>query len=77
MDENVVTGVVRGEDVGVGSTEGEGKLVEAAVGKWEFRVEVERGGGKSAEGVGKLGREEKLEAELGFAAAALGDELSY
>ena len=66
MYENAVAGVrVGGEEVGLG------ELVEAARGEGEFGVEVKRGGGEATEGERELSGEEELEAELGFAAAAL------
>lgn len=49
--------------------------MEAAEGKGELGVEVKRGGGETTEGGRKLSREEELEGDLGFAAAALGDYL--
>lgn len=53
------------------------ELVEAAEGEGELGVEVERGGREAAAGGRELGGEGELEAELGLAGAALGDELGY
>lgn len=52
-------------------------MLEAAKGKREFGVEEERGGGQAAAGGRELGGEGELEAELGLAGAALGDELRH
>lgn len=65
-DKDAVEGVVK-------RGEGEGELAEAAEREGGFGVDVERGGG---EGERELGGEEELEGELGFAAAAFGDEFS-
>lgn len=50
-------------------------MAEAAEGEREFGVEEKRGGGEAAVGRRELGEESELEAELGLAAAAFGDEL--
>ena len=52
-------------------------MLETAKGKREFGVEEERGGGEAAPGGRELGVEGELEAELGLAGAALGDELRH
>ena len=49
--------------------------MKAARGEGELGVDVEGGGGEAAEGGGELSGEEELEAELGLAGGALGDEL--
>jgi hypothetical protein len=54
-----------------------GELVEAARGKREFGVDVERRGGEAAEGDRELSGESQLKAELGLAATALGEEFGY
>lgn len=61
----------------MGGAKGEGELVEAAGGEGELGVEVERGGGEAAVRGWELRGEEELEAELGLAAAALGDDLGH
>lgn len=52
-----------------------GELLKTAEGEREFGVDVERGGVEAAEGKGELSEMAELEAELGFTAAALGDNL--
>lgn len=53
------------------------ELVEAAHGKGEFCVKIERGGGEATVGAGELRGERELEAELGLAGAAFGYQLRY
>lgn len=52
----------------------EGELVEAAEGEWKFGVKIKGGGGEAATRGGELGGEKKLQGELGFAGATLGDD---
>lgn len=51
--------------------------MEAARGKRELGVDVERRGGEAAEGDRELSGESQLKAELGLAATALGEDLGY